>query len=50
VDQCKSLAHGVLPLAKGWGAAAATLHGRGLHSFPFPLNLSSLRPFPLNFS
>jgi len=24
--------------------------GRGLHSFPFPLNLSLLRPFPLNFS
>jgi len=28
------------------GGAAA---GRGLHSFPFPLNLSSLCPFPLNF-
>jgi hypothetical protein len=24
--------------------------GRGLHSFPFPLNLSLLRPFPLNLS
>jgi len=22
-------------------------HGRGLHSFPFPLNLSLLCPFPL---
>jgi hypothetical protein len=22
--------------------------GRGLHSFPFPLNLSLLCPFPLN--
>jgi hypothetical protein len=24
--------------------------GRGLHSFPFSLNLSLLCPFPLNFS
>jgi len=24
--------------------------GRGLHSFPFPLNLSLLCPFPLNLS
>ena len=28
----------------------AQLLGRGLHSFPFPLNLSSLCPFPLNLS
>ena len=26
------------------------LTGRGLHSFPFRLNLSSLCPFPLNLS
>ena len=26
------------------------LHGRGLHSFPFPLNLSLLCPNPLNLS
>ena len=26
------------------------LRGRGLHSFPFPLNLSLLFPFPLNSS
>ena len=26
------------------------LHGRGLHSFPFPLDLSLLCPFPLNLS
>jgi len=25
-------------------------HTRGLHSFPFPLNLSSICPIPLNFS
>jgi hypothetical protein len=24
--------------------------GKGLHSFPFPLNLSLLCPFPLNLS
>jgi hypothetical protein len=24
--------------------------GRGLHSFPFPLNLNLLCPFPLNLS
>jgi hypothetical protein len=27
-----------------------SLLGRGLHSFPFPLNLSSLCPLPLNLS
>jgi tRNA-dihydrouridine synthase 3 len=27
-DPAKYVAHEVLPLAKGWGAAAATLHGR----------------------
>ena len=26
------------------------INGRGLHSFPFPLNLSLLSPFPLNLS
>jgi hypothetical protein len=46
-----------------WEAAALEIHkkypkhlanrvalGRGLHSFPFPLNLSLLCPFPLNLS
>ena len=28
----------------------ATVWSRGLHSFPFPLNLSILCPFPLNVS
>ena len=28
----------------------ADVLGRGLHSFPLPLNLSILRPFPLNLS
>jgi len=32
--------------AVGWGGEQT----RGLHSFPFPLRLSSLCPFPLNFS
>jgi hypothetical protein len=31
-------------------AARVAFHGRGLHSFPFPLNLSSLCPCPLNLS
>ena len=31
-------------------ALGEKLAGRGLHSFPFPLNLSVLCPFPLNFS
>jgi hypothetical protein len=30
--------------------AWSTPTGRGLHSFPFPLNLSLLCPFPLNLS
>ena len=29
---------------------AGQIAGRGLHSFPFPLNLSLLCPFPLNVS
>jgi hypothetical protein len=32
------------------GAGGPHGMGRGLHSFPFPLNLSSLRPFPLNLN
>ena len=32
----------------GKDAAVADIPGRGLHSFPFPLNLSLLWPFPLN--
>jgi len=49
-----------LALAKGergaGGAQTRGVHfraaggGRGLHSFPFPLNLSLLCPFPLNLS
>ena len=32
------------------GAGVRALLGRGLHSFPFPLNLSLLCPFPLDLS
>ena len=37
----------------GGGAARVEVvppRGRGLHSFPFPLNLSLLCPFPLDLS
>ena len=34
----------------GCSGAVATPIIRGLHSFPFPLNLSLVCPFPLNLS
>jgi hypothetical protein len=32
------------------GRPSPPFMGKGLHSFPFPLNLSLLHPFPLNLS
>jgi hypothetical protein len=56
-NECKPLANGVDVGLGGSGApgAAAAVRGqrrvgRGLHSFPFPLNLSLLCPVPLNLS
>jgi len=40
----------VLSCAAAMTALGSTPLSRGLHSFPFPLNLSLLCPFPLNLS
>ena len=39
-----------LPMLRGDAREDDDMSGRGLHSFPFPLNLSLLCPFPLNLS
>jgi hypothetical protein len=51
VDECKPLHMGKdTPQFCYEIAPKVLIMGRGLHSFPFPLNLSLLCPFPLNLS
>ena len=51
MDECKPLVVGQIRVRLDQTESAEkSLRGRGLHSFPFPLNLSSPWPFPLNLS
>ena len=53
MDECKPLMGGARALprraCRAWGRSEEA-HGKGLHSFPFPLNLSLRCPYPLTLS